>query len=98
MIFIIQDKLSNTKHLEELKSENKNINKIKIGSLTWRHICKQLLAVLTRQDTEPVTKYTYRNWIELPEQLETTLDIINMVNKLKQLEWNNKFKSLKSRV
>ena len=33
MIFIIQDKLSNTKHLEELKSENKNVNKIKIGSL-----------------------------------------------------------------
>ena len=40
MIFIIQDKLSNSTHLEELKSENKNINKIKIGSLVWRHVCK----------------------------------------------------------
>ena len=23
-----------------MKSENKNINKIKIGSLAWRHVCK----------------------------------------------------------
>ena len=63
-VFILQKQLSSTKLLEELKSENKNVNKLKlalyknvtrnVNGKAWRHVCKQLLAVLTRQDTEPV--------------------------------------------
>ena len=66
LVFIIQDKLSSTKLLEELKSENKNVNNFKIGSLqhvtrnvngkAWCHVCKQLLAVFDKKRHQTCSK------------------------------------------